>query len=55
MEALGPGWRARGTASVKLVNPVHDGEELTVAGAGPSARAVAHIRHTVIYHLPAIG
>ena len=53
MEALGPGWRARGTASVKLVNPVHDGEELTVAG--PSARAVAHIRHTAIDHPPAIG
>jgi hypothetical protein len=23
--------------------------------AGPSARPVPHIRHTAIYHLPAIG
>jgi hypothetical protein len=33
VEALGPAWLARGTASVKLVKPVHDGEELTVTGA----------------------
>ena len=32
-EALGPAWLARGTASVKLVKPVHDGEEVTVTGA----------------------
>lgn len=31
--ALGPSWLARGTANVKLVKPVHEGEELTVTGA----------------------
>jgi acyl dehydratase len=32
VEAFGPAWLARGTAHVKLVKPVHDGEELTVTG-----------------------
>ena len=33
VEALGPAWLARGTASVKFVKPVQEGEELTVTGA----------------------
>jgi acyl dehydratase len=32
VQALGPAWLARGTASVKFVKPVQDGEELTVTG-----------------------
>jgi acyl dehydratase len=32
VEALGPAWLARGTASVKFVKPVQDGEEVTVTG-----------------------
>ena len=33
VEAFGPAWLARGTANVKLVKPVHEGEELTVTGS----------------------
>jgi acyl dehydratase len=33
VEALGPAWLARGTANVRFVKPVHEGEELTVTGA----------------------
>jgi len=32
VESLGPAWLARGTAHVKLVKPVYDGEELVVTG-----------------------
>jgi len=32
VEALGPGWLARGTASVRFARPVLEGEEVTVAG-----------------------
>jgi hypothetical protein len=32
VDALGPAWLARGTASLKLVKPVHEGEELTITG-----------------------
>jgi hypothetical protein len=32
LDALGPAWLARGTASVRFVKPVLDGEELTVTG-----------------------
>jgi acyl dehydratase len=32
VQALGPAWLARGTASLKLVKPVHEGEELVVTG-----------------------
>ena len=31
-EAFGPAWLARGTASVRFVKPVHEGDEFTVAG-----------------------
>ena len=41
--ALGPAWLARGTASVRFVKPVFEGEELAATGAVTSrdARAVA--------------
>ncbi len=32
VEAFGPAWLARGTASVKFVKPVHEGDELAVTG-----------------------
>jgi hypothetical protein len=32
VEALGTAWLSRGTASVRFVKPVHEGDELTVAG-----------------------
>jgi acyl dehydratase len=32
VEALGPAWLGRGTASVKFVKPVHDGDEFVVTG-----------------------
>src|SRR5215470_9714537 len=32
VEAFGPAWLARGTASVKFVKPVHEGDELAVSG-----------------------
>jgi hypothetical protein len=46
VEALGPAWLARGTAHVKLVRPVHDGEELTVTGA-VTGRDVSGVAATV--------
>ena len=33
VETLGPAWLERGTASVRLLKPVLDGEEVTVTGA----------------------
>ena len=33
VEALGPAWLERGTASVRFLTPVLDGEEVTVTGA----------------------
>ena len=32
VEAFGPAWLGRGTASVKFVKPVHEGDELVVTG-----------------------
>lgn len=43
VEALGPAWLARGTATLRLLQPILDGEEVTVTGA-VTARDASGVR-----------
>ena len=47
VEALGPPWLGRGTASVRFVRPVFEDEEVTVAGVITSYS----IHYTKLYEL----
>ena len=45
VEAFGAAWLERGTANVRFVKPIHDGEEVRLAGVGDRARCQAPHRH----------
>jgi len=54
VEALGAAWLERGTASVRFAKPIHDGEEVRVAGA-VTAHDARILRATVVASTAAGG
>jgi acyl dehydratase len=54
VEALGPAWLARGTASVKFVKPVQEGEELVITGR-VTEREVSGVSASLTGHTAAGG